>query len=48
MRDGDERRVEEPLRLLPRIAAAQDAATQAQLWIATDNDVIAWEDLAAD
>ena len=37
-----------PLGEAMRIAAAQDAATQAQLWIATDNDVIAWEDLAAD
>lgn len=28
-------------------AAAQDDATQDRLWIATDNDVIAWRDLAA-
>ncbi len=26
-------------------AAAQDPATQDGLWIATDNDVIAWRDL---
>lgn len=30
-----------------RLAAAQDEAVQDGLFIATDNDVIAWRDLAA-
>lgn len=35
-----------PLSEAVSIAAAQDEAVQQELWIATDNDVIAWADLA--
>lgn len=35
-----------PLGEAMRVAAAQDEAVQDGLWIATDNDVIAWRDLA--
>jgi len=35
-----------PLAEAMRVAAAQDEAVQDGLYIATDNDVIAWRDLA--
>lgn len=37
-----------PLAEALRIAAAQDEATQEGLWLATDNDVVAYLDLAGD
>lgn len=37
-----------PLAEAVRIAERQDEAVQDGLWIATDNDVVAWRDLAED
>ena len=35
-----------PLAQAMELAAGQDEAVQDGLWIATDNDVVAWRDLA--